>query len=122
MSYPQSVAGMSAKLIITNSDTARSYEFELTRDETRIGRAVDLNDIVLEDAQVSRQHAMIKRTGQNLTLVDPGSANGTFINGHRVKEHLLKDGDLFVIGRYTLKFSHQISTAVSVKFDEKKIG
>ena len=32
---------MSAKLIITNSETARSYEFELTRDETLIGRAVD---------------------------------------------------------------------------------
>lgn len=113
---------MSAKLIITNSDTTRSYEFELTRDETRIGRAVDLNDIVLEDAQVSRQHAMVKRNGQNLSVVDPGSANGTFINGHRIKEHLLKDGDLFVIGKYTLQFSHRVAAAVSVKYDEKKIG
>lgn len=113
---------MSAKLIVTNSDNARSFEFELTRDESRIGRSVDLNDIVLEDAQVSRQHAMIKRTGQNLTLVDPGSANGTFINGHRVREHLLKDGDLFVIGKYTLQFNHQVPPAVSVKLDEKKIG
>jgi len=113
---------MSAKLIITNSETARSYEFELTRDETRIGRAVDRNDIALEDAQVSRQHALIKRTGQNLTLVDPGSANGTFINGQRIKEHLLKDGDLFLIGKYTLEFNHQATAAVSIKYDEKKIG
>jgi len=113
---------MSAKLIITNPETARSYEFELTRDETRIGRAVDRNDIALEDAQVSRQHALIKRTGQNLTLVDPGSANGTFINGQRIKEHLLKDGDLFLIGKYTLEFNHQATAAVSIKYDEKKIG
>lgn len=113
---------MSAKLIITDSETARSYEFELTRDETRIGRAVDQNDIVLEDAQVSRQHASINRTGRNLTLVDPGSANGTFINGHRIEEHLLKDGDLFLIGKYTLEFKHQATAAVSIKYDEKKIG
>ncbi len=113
---------MSAKLIITNSDTARSYEFELTRDETRIGRAVDQNEIVLEDAQVSRQHARIKRAGQNLTLADPGSANGTFINGHRVKEHQLKDGDLFSIGKYNLQFSHQVAAAVSVRYDDQKIG
>ena len=113
---------MSAKLIITNSDTGRTQNFELTGDVTRIGRAFDVNDVVLEDAQVSRQHAMIKRTGQNLSLIDPGSANGTFINGHRIREHLLRDGDLFVIGRYALQFSHQIAAAVSVKYDEKKIG
>jgi len=112
---------MSAKLVITNSDTARSYEFELSREETRIGRAIDQNDIVLEDAQVSRQHAVVKRDGQHLTLIDPGSANGTFINGHRIREHPLKDGDLFVIGRYTLQFNHQ-TAAVSIKYDEKKIG
>jgi len=113
---------MSAKLIITNSETSRSYEFELTRDETRIGRAVDLNDIVLEDAQVSRQHARITRAGQNFTLADPGSANGTFIRGHRITEHLLKDGDAFSIGKYKLEFSHQVSAAVSVTYDSKQIG
>jgi adenylate cyclase len=113
---------MSAKLIITDSGNGSSYEFELTRDETRIGRAIDQNDIVLEDAQVSRQHARIKRAGQNLTLIDPGSANGTFFSGHRIKEHQLRDGDLFSIGKYTLRFSHHPSAAVSVKYDEQKIG
>jgi adenylate cyclase len=83
---------------------------------------VDLNDVVLEDAQVSRQHALIKRNGQNLILIDPGSANGTFINGHRIKEHVLKDGDLFIIGRYTLEFSHRVPAAVSVRYDEQRIG
>jgi adenylate cyclase len=113
---------MSAKLNITNTETSRSYEFELTRDETRIGRAIDQNDIVLEDAQVSRQHAVIKRTGSSFTLVDPGSANGSFINGHRVREHVLRDRDLFVIGKYTIEFNHQAPASVSIKYDEKKIG
>ena len=113
---------MAAKLIITNSDTSRSYEFELTGDETRIGRAIDQNDIVLEDAQVSRQHARVTRSGQNFTLIDPGSANGTLVKGQRIKELLLKDGDAFSIGKYNLEFSHQVSAAVSVKYDSKQIG
>jgi len=113
---------MAAKLIITNSETSRSYEFELTGDETRIGRAIDQNDIVLEDAQVSRQHARVTRAGQNFTLIDPGSANGTLVKGQRIKEHLLKDGDAFAIGKYSLEFSHQVSAAVSVTYDSKQIG
>jgi adenylate cyclase len=113
---------MSAKLIITNNDTGRSYDFELTGDDTRIGRAVDQNDIVLEDAQVSRQHAFIKRDGQAFSLIDPGSANGTFINGNRIKEHSLKDGEQFSIGKYTLQFSQPAVPAVSVKYDSQQIG
>lgn len=113
---------MGIKLVITNTETGQTVDYFPTRNETRIGRAVDQNDIVLEDAQVSRHHARIERTDQNLTLVDPGSANGTFFNGHRIKEHQLKDGDVFSIGKYTLRFSDNVPAAVSVKYDEQKIG
>jgi adenylate cyclase len=112
---------MLAKLNIIDSETGRSHEIDLTRDETRIGRSLDHNDVVLDDAQVSRQHALIKRSGQSLTLVDSGSANGTFVGGQRIKEHLLKDGDSFSIGKYTLEIKQQAAT-VSVKYDEQKIG
>jgi adenylate cyclase len=113
---------MGIKLAITNTETGRTVDYFLTRTETRIGRAVDQNDIVLEDAQVSRQHARIERTGQNFMLIDPGSANGTFFNGNRIKEHQLKDGDVFSIGKYTLRFSDNVPAAVSVKYDDQKIG
>src|SRR5437870_2137408 len=112
---------MSAKLIITNSETGRSNSLELLREETRLGRAADLNDILLDDAQVSRHHAVIKRSGDTFRLVDPGSANGTFINGERIAEHLLKDGDSFAIGKYTFQFKYQ-PTGISIKFDEHKKG
>jgi adenylate cyclase len=112
---------MEVKLIITDTETGRTFEFWPTSDETRIGRGVHQNNIVLEDVQVSRQHAMIKRDGQNMTLVDPGSANGTFINGCRIKEHQLKDGDQFSIGKYNFHFNTQDPSAVSVKY-EQKIG
>lgn len=112
---------MSAKLIITKTETGRSHEFELTLDETRIGRSPENNDILLDDAQVSRQHALIKRGGQSFTLVDPGSANGTFVDGQRIKEHQLADGHVFSIGKYTLEFKSQVPS-VSITYDEKKIG
>jgi adenylate cyclase len=112
---------MRAKLIITNTETGRSTESELTREETRIGRAIDHNDVVLEDAQVSRQHAQIKKSGESLTLIDPGSANGTFVNGQRINEHSLKDGDTFSIGKYTLELKY-LAAAISVKYAEQKIG
>ena len=113
---------MGIKLVVTNTETGRTVDYFLTRDETRIGRAFDQNDIVLEDAQVSRHHALIKGTGPNLTLVDPGNANGTFINGHRITEHVLRDRDLILIGKYTLEFINQAPAAISVKYDEKQIG
>ncbi|PYT07027.1 MAG: hypothetical protein DMF60_07950 [Acidobacteria bacterium] len=112
---------MSAKLTITNSETGRSNQIELTREETRFGRAADLNDVLLDDAQVSRHHALIKRAGDSFKLIDPGSANGTFINGQRINEHLLKDGDSFAIGKYTFQFKYQ-PTGISIKFDEHKKG
>jgi len=113
---------MAAKLIVTNTETGRSFDYEIANDETRIGRAADHNEIVLEDAQVSRQHARILRSTPSHTLLDPGSANGTFINGQRIHEHHLKDGDVFLIGKYSLEFKHQISAAISVRYEEKKIG
>jgi adenylate cyclase len=112
---------MSAKLVVTNSETGRSNQLDLTREETRIGRAADLNDILLDDAQVSRHHAVIKRSGDTFRLSDPGSANGTFINGQRIAEHLLKDGDSFAIGKYTFEFKYQ-PTGISIKFDNQKKG
>ncbi len=95
---------MPAKIVIKNSESDRSFEFDLTRDETHIGRAADRNDVVLEENQVSRQHAIIKQNQQAFTLIDLNSANGTFMNGQRVKEHLLRNGDSFSIGKFTVEF------------------
>ena len=101
---------MSAKVVIKNLETGRSFEVELSRDETRIGRAADRNDIVLNESQVSRQHASIRMSGRTFTLVDVGSANGIFINGQRVNEHVLRDGDSFSISKYTLEFKDAAGT------------
>lgn len=111
---------MPAKIVIKNSETGRSFEFDLTRDETHIGRAADRNDVALEESQVSRQHAIIKRNRQAFTLVDLNSANGTFMNGQRVKEHLLRDGDSFSIGKFTVEFKDAVGSP-SVRYSSREI-
>jgi len=111
---------MTAKIVIKNSESGHSFEFDLTRDETHIGRAADRNDVVLEASQVSRQHAIIKRSRQAFTLIDLNSANGTFMNGERVKEHLLRNGDSFSISKFIVEFK-DAAGAPSVRYASHEI-
>ena len=107
---------MLARLVVKDSHSGRSYEFDLTEDVTRIGRAAERNDIVLDDAQVSREHAIIKRNRNIYLVVDLNSANGTYIDGQRIKERVLANGDSVNISRYILQFKEMEST-LSVKYD-----
>ncbi len=62
-----------------------------------IGRDVE-NDLVLDDRRVSRRHAEIRLRLGRYTLYDLQSTNGTFVNGRRVAEVVLSDGDRIAIG------------------------
>src|SRR5512135_925437 len=67
--------------------------FELDADSYTIGREAG-NEIVIEDAQVSRRHATLTRQGTTYVLEDIGSTNGTYVNGKRVTAPvLLSNGD-----------------------------
>lgn len=77
-------------------DTTKSG-FPLNKDHIVVGREVKCA-IMLNDGSVSRQHSSITRLAEGYLLKDLGSSNGTFVNGHRVQEALLKDGDRISIG------------------------
>jgi hypothetical protein len=69
--------------------------------DTMLGR--EEADISLDDAEVSRRHAMIRRVNGKLELSDLRSANGTRINGSRVEgTRFLSDGDTIEVGHTTL--------------------
>jgi hypothetical protein len=77
--------------------------FPLRFADISIGRALD-NDVVLESNDVSRHHMRVEPAGTLLRLIDLGSTNGTRVNGRRVSEHLLRDGDLVELGSTPLLF------------------
>jgi hypothetical protein len=70
---------------------------------TVIGRAGDC-DVRLEDPNVSRRHAEIRRVGRGFSLVDLDSTNGTLVNGQPVAETALMDGDVIAVGTTRLTF------------------
>jgi hypothetical protein len=68
-----------------------------------IGRQPECN-IQLHDTNVSRRHAEIRPRGTGYVLVDLGSTNGSRVNGMRVSEHVLQDGDEVLIGNTRMVF------------------
>ncbi|MFZ5896675.1 MAG: FHA domain-containing protein [Myxococcota bacterium] len=71
--------------------------------ETLLGRSPYCS-IVLEDARVSRQHAVIRLTAEGLAIQDLGSRNGTLVNGETLRGTLqLKPGDIVQLGAQRLQ-------------------
>jgi pSer/pThr/pTyr-binding forkhead associated (FHA) protein len=76
----------------------------LTAAATRIGRQSD-NDIVLDDASVSRHHAVIIDTGTSFVITDMKSANGVFIDDQRLRgSATISHGDRIRICDYEFTF------------------
>lgn len=88
----------SARLLIQiGAQPERSYPIE--RDITILGREA-INDMVVNDAEVSRRHTRIMRQADGYLIEDLGSTNGTFVNGKRVTvPTLLYHGDVIDMGK-----------------------
>jgi hypothetical protein len=68
-------------------------KFYLVNDVSTLGRSPQC-DIVVESKAVSRLHAKVERDGLRYLLYDTHSANGTFVNGRRLREpYVLQDND-----------------------------
>ena len=90
-----------AKLVILNQGmTGRT--FELNVDRTTVGR-VEENTFQIADASVSSRHAEILLQGSELLIRDLNSTNGTFINGEKISEAVLKSGQTLRFGQVELK-------------------
>lgn len=72
-------------------------------DPVTIGRLSEC-DVVLADDSVSRRHAEVRRRDTAIVVVDLGSTNGTRVNGERVQERQLHDGDQITVGSTSLRF------------------
>jgi pSer/pThr/pTyr-binding forkhead associated (FHA) protein len=71
--------------------------FVLSSGRHVLGRDAEVCNIVLPGLYVSREHAEILVEGDHVMLRDLASANGTFVNGIRVREARLFSGDMIVL-------------------------
>lgn len=87
--------------------------FTLDQDLLTVGRDPS-SDIVINDPQVSRQHARIMRRGSLMVIEDIGSTNGTFVNGMRLTvPHTLANGDVIGLGNIVTLTYYGVSVATT---------
>ncbi len=97
---------MPVLLVVGGPRTAIGRAYQLTQ-ELLVGRAGEA-DVWLDEEGVSRKHARVVRTIDAAHIVDLNSRNGTWINGARVQQQDLKEGDLVQIGAsHILRFVFQ---------------
>ncbi len=95
---------MNVNLVLLKEDRTIK-QFALPCTATSIGRRKDCN-FCLPLSVVSRKHCEVNLDGEKIVIRDHGSRNGTFLNGHRIKESVAKGGDLLQVG--PVKFVIQV--------------
>ncbi len=100
--------------LIGMSGAIKGKKFDLNRDRTTIGRAVN-NDIIIPDESVSSQHCYISRRADRFVLHDLNSTNGTTLNLQPVKtEAPLQSKQVLQIGSAELLFESESESDVTV--------
>lgn len=87
---------MQVVLVMFTADGERR-SFSLSRDVTVLGRREDC-DLRIPLSDVSRKHCRFIKDGDQLRIEDLGSSNGTYHNGQRIQESVVKPGDTVQIG------------------------
>src|SRR5262245_44780140 len=94
--------------------------FELETNEVVVGRAADAG-LVLQDGRASRRHARITRRSGVFVIRDLQSNNGLYVDGQRVSEKVLANGDVIQIGHSRLVFD-DTADLTEVRFSEHDSG
>jgi hypothetical protein len=89
--------------IVVMMDGIVIKEAQLTRERTTIGRR-PYNDVVIENLAVSGEHAALHMLGNEVSVEDLNSTNGTFVNARAVKKQVLQHGDILEVGKHKIRF------------------
>jgi pSer/pThr/pTyr-binding forkhead associated (FHA) protein len=90
-------SGQGRLVAIAGPYSGQSYNLPMAGELT-IGRQSDRSIPLANDNTVSRQHARIANEGGQFVVYDMGSANGTYLNGAKVTQQVLTNGDLVQVG------------------------
>ncbi|HEU6448026.1 MAG TPA: FHA domain-containing protein [Verrucomicrobiae bacterium] len=100
-----------AKLVILNQGmTGRAHELNVER--TTIGRVED-NTFQITDPSVSSHHCEVLLRGSEVLIHDLNSTNGSFINGEKISETILKPGQTLRLGQVELRLETADASAQS---------
>src|SRR5690349_2635719 len=89
-----------AKLVVLSAGmTGRTHELKV--DKTTIGRVED-NTFQIAEPSVSSHHCEVLLKGADVVIKDLNSTNGTFINGEKISESVLKVGQTLRLGQIEL--------------------
>src|SRR5438874_5273220 len=90
-----------AKLVLLSAGmTGRTHELKV--DKTTIGRVED-NTFQIAEPSVSSHHCEVLLRGGDIVVHDLNSTNGTFINGEKVTESVLKPGQVLRLGQIEMR-------------------
>src|SRR3954449_13246907 len=87
-------------VLLSEGLTGRTYD--LKSDKTTVGRVSD-NAFEIAEASVSSHHCELMLRGSDLLVKDLGSTNGTFINGEKIEEGVLKPGQILRVGMIEMR-------------------
>jgi predicted component of type VI protein secretion system len=91
---------MAKLVVLTQSLAGRSYD--LATERTTVGRVED-NAFQIAEPSVSSRHCEVLLRGGEIVVKDLNSTNGTFINGEKITEGVLKPGQTLRLGNVELK-------------------
>ncbi|MDX1962729.1 MAG: ATP-binding protein [Pirellulales bacterium] len=95
---------MPSLFVIQGRDQGSRFELGPPPQTFTLGRDPG-NAVQLHDTEVSRRHAELLFTGDQMVLTDLGSSNGTYVNHQRIERQELASGDQIQIGRSVLLFT-----------------
>jgi len=90
--------------ILKYSDNDNTEKFEINTPLVSIGRDKKSNTITIPNSNISRNHLKIIFSENTYTIIDNNSLNGMIVNGYKVKNAELKNGDIIEIADVTFTF------------------
>ncbi|MCU0664503.1 MAG: AgmX/PglI C-terminal domain-containing protein [Myxococcota bacterium] len=89
------------------------FEKTLAQDVVKIGRMAS-SHLQIDDDGVSRMHAVIEISGNEVNIIDLGSATGTLVNGKKVNKAPLTNGDVLNLGGIEVHIAFSAAEAAAV--------
>jgi len=94
--------------------------YKLEKSEIHVGKG-PLNDLLLPDNEISNYHFLLNNIGNRCTLIDK-SGNGVTVNGSRISNVELNEGDVITLGSICARFININEEAFVAEKTEQKSG